>query len=459
VTAPLDRRARVPLVEPGPPLSRAQRSRYARQLVLDGVGDEGQRRLLAAKVLVVGAGGLGSPVLQYLAAAGVGTIGVIDGDLVERSNLQRQVVHTDAAVGTSKTASATQRIEAINPDVTVEAFPLFLDASGADDLLGDFDLVVDGSDNFTTRYLVSDVCARLGIPHVWGSVLRFDGQVSTFTAGATLRHLHPESAGTDDAESCEIAGVLGSLCGWVGSVMAAEVVKLVLGVGEPLVGRVLVIDALTGSQSEIPFGDGHRGERGAADAAAGADPPGTTDAAGARDAVGTTAGAGTADAAGRGAEVAAPVAEPGRLDTVVDVVTAQTPTQVPGSVGAAPTADAGPAAPAGPVRSRSSFGGRQEGVGADDFLAFVEQGALPIDVRREDEDDPAPLPGARRVPHARLLEADEVLPDVDRSTPLAVYCASGRRAALVAPLLREAGFTRVLTLTGPLPVRTRERAG
>jgi molybdopterin/thiamine biosynthesis adenylyltransferase/rhodanese-related sulfurtransferase len=235
-----------PLVEPAAELSPAETERYARHLVLPGVGPVGQRRLKNARVLVVGAGGLGSPVLLYLAAAGVGTIGIVDADTVDVSNLQRQVVHTGADVGRLKVDSARERVLTANPHVTVHTHPVRLTAANAVGILAQYDLVVDGADNFATRYLVDDACALLGIPDVWGSILGFDAQAAVFWAkhGPTYRDLFPVPPGPGAVPSCADGGVLGALCGTVGSVLATEAVKLVCGTGEPLVGRLLVLDAL-----------------------------------------------------------------------------------------------------------------------------------------------------------------------------------------------------------------------
>lgn len=235
-----------PLVEPGPALSAGEVSRYSRHLLLPDIGVLGQRRLRAAKVLVVGAGGLGSPVLLYLAAAGVGTIGIVDDDVVEASNLQRQVVHGQSDLGRAKVESARDRVLEVNPDVEVVLHEVRLDSSNALEILDPYDVVLDGTDNFATRYLVNDACAILGIPEVWGSIFRFDGQVSVFWAehGPTYRDLHPEPPPPGSVPSCAEGGVLGVLCGAVGSVMATEAIKLITGAGEPLVGRVLVYDAL-----------------------------------------------------------------------------------------------------------------------------------------------------------------------------------------------------------------------
>ena len=235
-------------------LSRDEVARYARHILLPGVGMAGQQRLAAARVLVVGAGGLGSPALLYLAAAGVGTIGIVDDDVVETSNLQRQVVHRDADVGRLKTESAAESVAAVNPHVRVVRHDVRLDSSNALDVLRDYDVVLDGTDNFPTRYLVNDACTLLGIPHVWGSIYRFDGQVSVWWAGhgPCYRCVFPEPPPPGAVPSCAEGGVLGVLCAAIGSAQVTETVKIVLGVGEPLVGRLLVHDALRMTWDTLP---------------------------------------------------------------------------------------------------------------------------------------------------------------------------------------------------------------
>ncbi len=246
--------ARPPLVPPGPELTARERTRYARHLLLPDLGSDGQRRLRAARVLVVGAGGLGSPALLYLAAAGVGTIGVVDDDVVDATNLQRQVVHGVDDVGRAKTESAADAVHAISPDTQVVQHSERLDEANALDVVADYDLVLDGADNFPTRYLVGDACARLGVPHVWGSVYRFDGQVSVWWAGEGPCYacVFPHQPPADAVPSCAVGGVLGAVCASIGSVMATEAVKLVAGIGEPLVGRLLVHDALRQTWDAVP---------------------------------------------------------------------------------------------------------------------------------------------------------------------------------------------------------------
>ena len=227
-------------------LTSDQRTRYSRHLLIPEVGDEGQQKLLNAKVLMIGAGGLGSPVAYYLAAAGVGSIGIIDSDVVDLSNLQRQILHTDDRVGVPKVESARQTLLALNPGLNVVAYNERLTAENVVQIFEGYDLVVDGGDNFPTRYLVNDACVHLGIPNVTGSVFRFEGQVTVVkpTEGPCYRCLYPEPPPPEFAPSCEEAGVLGVLPGTIGLLQATEVIKLLLDIGTPLVGRLMLYDAL-----------------------------------------------------------------------------------------------------------------------------------------------------------------------------------------------------------------------
>lgn len=245
-----------PLVVPGPVLLPERAARFARHLPLPGIGAEGQRRIASARVLVIGAGGLGAPVLQYLAAAGVGHITVMDDDRVERTNLQRQVLHGEADLGTPKAESARRAIAALDSQVHVTAHVERLDPDNALALFRAHDVVLDGADNFATRYLVNDAAELTGTPVVWGSILRFAGQLSVFWPGRgpMLRDLHPEVPDEDSVADCATGGVFGALCGVVGSAMAVEALKLICGVGEPLVGRLARYDALAGRWSELRFG-------------------------------------------------------------------------------------------------------------------------------------------------------------------------------------------------------------
>jgi sulfur-carrier protein adenylyltransferase/sulfurtransferase len=227
-------------------LTADQKERYRRHLTIPEVGEEGQARLLNARVLLMGAGGLGSPAALYLAAAGVGTLGIIDSDVVDASNLQRQVIHTLSRLGKPKTESAAAAIKDLNPDVKVVPFSERLDASNVERILSQFDLVVDGGDNFPTRYLLNDACVLLDKPNVHGSIYRFEGQVTTFVPrkGPCYRCLYPQPPPADMAPSCAEAGVLGVLPGIIGLYQANEALKLILGIGEVLNGRLLTLDAL-----------------------------------------------------------------------------------------------------------------------------------------------------------------------------------------------------------------------
>ena len=242
-----------PLVEPAADLTAAEVERYSRHLIIPEIGAIGQRRLKNAKVLVIGAGGLGSPALLYLAAAGVGTLGIIDDDDVDLSNLQRQVIHGVADVGRPKIESARDAVAGLNPLVDVRLHDVRLDASNALELFSGYDLILDGADNFATRYLVNDAAAILGKPYVWGSIFRFDGQVSVFWEkhGPTYRDLYPEAPPAGSVPSCGEGGVFGMLCAAVGSLMVTEAVKLITGVGRSMLGRVALFDALGGSWREI----------------------------------------------------------------------------------------------------------------------------------------------------------------------------------------------------------------
>ncbi|TLM86853.1 molybdopterin-synthase adenylyltransferase MoeB [Pseudarthrobacter sp. NamE5] len=242
-----------PLVEPAAGLTPEEVERYSRHLIIPEIGALGQRRLKNAKVLVIGAGGLGSPALLYLAAAGVGTLGIVDDDAVDLTNLQRQVIHGVADVGRPKIESARDAIAELNPLVDVRLHNLRLEASNALELFAEYDLILDGADNFATRYLVNDAAAILGKPYVWGSIFRFDGQVSVFWEkhGPTYRDLYPEAPPAGSVPSCGEGGVFGMLCAAVGSLMVTEAVKLITGVGRSLLGRVALFDALGGSWREI----------------------------------------------------------------------------------------------------------------------------------------------------------------------------------------------------------------
>ncbi|MEZ5115107.1 MAG: adenylyltransferase/sulfurtransferase MoeZ [Candidatus Nanopelagicales bacterium] len=234
------------LVEPADQLTVDEVRRYSRHLIIPDVGMSGQKRLKNAKVLCVGAGGLGSPALMYLAAAGVGTLGIVEFDVVDESNLQRQIIHGQSDVGRSKAESARDSVKEINPYVDVRLHEERLDSSNVMEIFAGYDLIVDGTDNFATRYLVNDACVLLGKPYVWGSIYRFDGQASVFWAehGPCYRCLYPEPPPPGMVPSCAEGGVLGVLCASIGSIQVNEAIKLITGIGDPIVGRLMVYDAL-----------------------------------------------------------------------------------------------------------------------------------------------------------------------------------------------------------------------
>ncbi|MDP1851045.1 MAG: molybdopterin-synthase adenylyltransferase MoeB [Candidatus Planktophila sp.] len=240
-----------PLVDAGAALNVDEVRRYSRHVLVPEISIIGQQRVKAAKVLCVGAGGLGSPVLMYLAAAGVGTIGVVDFDVVEESNLQRQIIHGQSDIGTSKAESAKRKIAELNPNVQVITHDVRLDRSNALEILKGYDVIIDGTDNFATRYLINDACVLLSKPNIWGSILRFDGQASVFWSehGPCYRCLHPTPA--HGVPNCAEAGVLGVLCASIASIQATEALKLIIGIGEPLIGELIIFDALDMSFRKI----------------------------------------------------------------------------------------------------------------------------------------------------------------------------------------------------------------
>lgn len=233
------------LVTPGQVLGVDEARRYSRHVVVPQISAIGQQRLKGAKVICVGAGGIGSPTLMYLAAAGVGTLGIVDFDTVDESNLARQIIHGQSDIGKSKVQSAISKIAEINPLIKTVAHEVRLDTSNVLEIFLDYDLIIDGTDNFATRYLINDACVLLGKPYIWGSVLRFDGQASVFWAehGPCYRCLHPEPSG--DIPNCAEAGVLGILCASIASIQVTEAIKIIVGIGEPLIGALMTYDALS----------------------------------------------------------------------------------------------------------------------------------------------------------------------------------------------------------------------
>ena len=368
---------------------------------LPGFGLDAQARLMAARVLVVGAGGLGAPVVNYLAASGVGTLGVVDDDVVDRSNLQRQVLYGPHDVGLPKARVAAERVRATAPDTTVVVHALRLTAETAS-ILDGYDLVVDGSDSFDTCYVVADEAAARGLPVVWGSVSRYDGQVSAFWDDAPddravdYRDLHPSAPAGGWDESCADVGVLGPLCGTVGSVMASEAVKLITGVGEPLLGRVVTIDASAGSWRESRL----------------------------RRAPHRAAARASSNAARRAG------LDPGH-DAEADAEARVEPSGAVASSG-------GRGAPPAPEGTRSPD------VSADDLAELLaardagEAAFTLLDVREPDEHAFAHLPGDVLAPGYGLRTRQR--PELDPAVPVIAYCARGPRARAAADLLVADGF-------------------
>jgi sulfur-carrier protein adenylyltransferase/sulfurtransferase len=366
-------------------LTRDERSRYARHLILPEVGLAGQRRLKAARVAMIGAGGLGAPAALYLAAAGVGTLAIIDDDVVDASNLQRQVIHSTETVGQRKVASAAARIEALNPGVRVEQHAERLTADRAMDLLRGFDVVIDGADNFPTRYAASDACVLLGIPYVYGAVYRFEGQASVFDArkGPCYRCLFPVPPPPGAAPSCEEAGVLGVLPGIIGLLQATETIKAIVGIGKSLAGRLLVFDALEMSFRELKLRK---------------DPK--------------------CALCGAQATIHAPV----QYDTACDPADASSARSAPVQQTAF---DVQPA----DVKARLD--------GGDSFEL--------LDVRDDDEIELAALPHTKHIP---AYEISERVADIDRTRDVVVFCHSGGRSSRVVTQLRMQGFDNVYNMNG-----------
>ncbi len=425
-----------PLVEPGPPLSRDQLRRYARQLLLPGIGVDGQRRLAATRVLVIGAGGLGAPVIQYLAAAGVGTIGIVDDDTVELSNLQRQVLHGVGDIGRPKVDSAAETVAHLNPGVRIDVHPVRLRADNAVALLSGHHLVLDGADNFATRYLVADACEILGLPCVWGSILRFDGQVSVFWPGhgPLYRDLFPQPPDPALVPSCAEAGVFGALCGSIGSAMATEALKLITGVGRPLVGRLLVHDALAPSWREIPLApDPNR--RPVTDLAASESRAADTSAIGP---------SGTDRAASETPSARSPSTG------------AQSPSTGARSPSTGADASHGLRTEATGARSGQSTTPGPATITARELASLSDEsgdGVVLVDVREPAEAAIDRLPAARLVPMHEILTGTTELP---RDRPIILHCASGIRSARVAGYLLAHGYPDVRHLDGGLDAYRRE---
>ncbi|MFF3065133.1 molybdopterin-synthase adenylyltransferase MoeB [Oerskovia sp. NPDC057915] len=454
-----------PLVAPSTePLSPQELARYSRHLALPGIGVEGQQRLRAARVLVVGAGGLGSPALLYLAAAGVGTVGIVDDDRVELSNLQRQVIHGGSDVGRPKVESARDAIADVNPHVSVRVHEHRLDASNVLDVLDGYDLVLDGTDNFATRYLVGDAAEVAGIPCVWGSIFRFQGQVSVFWSvppvgeGVVYRDVFPEPPPPGTVPDCATGGVLGAMCGTVGSVMATEAIKLVTGAGSTLLGRLAVYDSLEltwrhltvrADPARVPVTALLAGDH-AYEAFCGFAPadvavpaavssgkvffPGPT--ADGRLAVDLARGAGEPGGAGAAGTGGRPV--PATSDTSGGPVpgTGATPS---GSDPANGRTDDGATRPVGyPVAATPTSLTARE---LADRLADPDDDLLLLDVREDWETQIVAIDGALVVPSGVYAGpgAGAALADLPRGRTVAVLCKVGGRSDRVAGLARAAG--------------------
>ena len=385
------------------PLSRDELERYHRNALVPQVGVVGQQRIRASRILLIGAGGLGAPAALYLAAAGVGTIGLIDDDDVDVSNLQRQVIHATAAVGRPKVDSAAETIRALNPDVEVVIHRTRLTADNARDLLGGWDVVIDGTDNFPTRYLVNDASVMLGLPLVHGAVLGFNGQVGVFDAqrGPCYRCLHPTPPPAGSVPSCAEAGVLGVLPGIIGTMQAAEALKLVIGGAEPLLGRLAMLDAWGARLREIPVA------KNPACPVCGDDPSIT--------------------------ELSAPAES-------------CTPATRPESSG---TAESEP----------SENNGNGEGaVSAAELRGLLKSAEPPalLDVREDVEVALEPMVGARHIP---LREVVARMDELDEDRPTVVVCAAGVRSARTIEALRAAGYPgRLLNLEGGMKAWAAEAA-
>ena len=401
------------------PLSRDELERYHRNALVPQVGLVGQQRIRASRILLIGAGGLGAPAALYLAAAGVGTIGLIDDDDVDVSNLQRQVIHATAAVGRPKVDSAAEAIRALNPDVEVVAHRTRLTADNARDLLGGWDVVIDGTDNFPTRYLVNDAAVMLGLPLVHGAVLGFNGQVGVFDArwGPCYRCLHPAPPPAGSVPSCAEAGVLGVLPGIIGTMQAAEALKLVIGGGQPLLGRLAMLDAWGAHLREIPVA------KNPACPVCGEDPSITT--------LVTEAGA---CALPRTPETDAQPQEPGGDSRQ------QPESSESGSAAASRIQEGG--------EVLGSSGAGVDAVSATELRRLLEGDVPPalLDVREDIEVALEPMEDALHIP---LREVVARMDELDGDRPTVVVCAAGVRSVRAIEALRAAGYSgRLLNLEG-----------
>jgi sulfur-carrier protein adenylyltransferase/sulfurtransferase len=372
-------------------LSRDELIRFSRHLTLTEFGIEGQQRLKAGRVLCVGVGGLGSPAALYLAAAGVGTIGLVEYDTVDVTNLQRQVLYGTADVGRPKIVAAAERLRAMNPHLNVETHDVMLNATNALDLIAGYDVILDGTDNFTARYLVNDACVIAGRPNAYGSIFRFEGQASVFAAanGPCYRCLHPEPPPPGLVPNCAEAGVLGVLPGIIGTIQATETIKLIAGIGEPLIGRFIIYDALRMRFRELKLPK---------------DPQ---------------------------------CAACGEHRTIRDLKEYEG------------YCDAGRAAPAS-TSSTSAGDGRQGNamdITVKELKERMDKGTAPrvIDVREPSEHAICAIPGAELIPAAQFVQR---LGEFDPDAEIVIHCKSGGRSARAVEMMKARGFTNARNLTG-----------
>ena len=372
-----------------PDLSRDELVRFSRHITLDEVGLEGQRRLKAARVLCVGAGGLGSPAALYLTAAGVGTIGLVEFDTVDTSNLQRQVLYSTDDVGRSKLDAATARLRGLNPHVNIEAHAVTLDASNAKQLVAKYDVVLDGTDNFTARYLVNDACVMTRTPNAYGAIFRFEGQASVFATdtGPCYRCLHPEPPPPGLVPSCAEAGVLGVLPGIIGTIQATEAIKLILGVGDPLIGRFLIYDALRMRFRELKLSK---------------DPE---------------------------------CAVCGLHPTITELVEYEGYCES-GRLKPAPSVEAGLSPP-----------DKSMNITVKELKQRMDRGDAPtvIDVREPHEHAICNIPGAILIPQGQLMQH---LGEFDPAKEIVVHCKSGGRSGRAVEMMKARGFANARNLTG-----------
>jgi molybdopterin/thiamine biosynthesis adenylyltransferase/rhodanese-related sulfurtransferase len=366
-------------------LSRDEIRRYSRHLIMPEVALDGQRKLKAASVLLIGTGGLGSPMAMYLAAAGVGRIGLVDFDVVDYSNLQRQIIHHTSDVGRSKLESAAEKLRAINPEIEVVTHETMFDSATAMDIARDYDIIADGTDNFPTRYLTNDVCVLLGKPNVHASIFRFEGQASVFYAeeGPCYRCLYPDPPPPGEVPSCAEGGVLGVLPGIMGTIQATEVIKLILGLGEPLIGKLLLFDALEMSMRKLNL------QR---------DPD-------------------------------CPIC--GENPTIHELIDYEQFCGVP----------------IGVEYIEEQLGPQWEITAPQlaERMARNGQDTVLVDVREPHEANIARIPGAKLIP---LGELPARMHELDSSDEIVLHCRSGARSATALRLLRDAGFTKLKNLRG-----------